>query len=347
MGINIGAFFATLLCGYLGETYGWKYGFGTAGLGMLFGLATFMRGRKYLLGHAEPRNPEVLKKKSVIGLSMENTIYFCAVLSTGIIWQMLQFHHIVANGLDVLSIIVLIGIIWFITTQCTSDERDQMAVLIVLILSTVVFWALFEQAAGSMTLYSDRVLNRESLGVTWTAAQFGSLNALFIFTLAPVFAWLWSTLGKRGLEPSIPVKFSIGIIQAGLGFGALVVGASMPDETGKVAAYWMVLAYLLHTTGELCLSPVGLSAVTKLAVPRVIGVMMGAWFLAMAYSEYVAVQIAKLATIETHMGTVTNIAAALESYTELFNNLFYFGLACGVLLLLISPILKKFMHGVN
>jgi len=260
---------------------------------------------------------------------------------------MLQFHHVVATGLDVLSMVVLLGMAWFITTQCTPDERDQMSVLVVLIISTVVFWALFEQAAGSMTLYADRVLDRKYLGITWTAAQFGSLNALFIFTLAPGFAWLWSTLGKKGLEPSIPVKFSLGIMQAGLGFGALVIGASMPDESGKVAAYWMVLAYLLHTTGELCLSPVGLSAVTKLAVPRVVGVMMGAWFLATAYSEYIAVQIAKFAAVETHRGQVTDIAAALASYTELFTNLLYFGVACGLLLLLISPILKKFMHGVN
>lgn len=347
MGINIGAFCATLLCGYLGETYGWKYGFGTAGLGMLVGLLTFIRGQKHLHGHAEPHDPASLKDKSIIGLSMESTIYLCGVLSVGIIWQMLQFHLVVASALDILSIIVLLGMTWFITTQCTPDERDQMAVLIVLIISTVVFWALFEQAAGSMTLYADRVLNRESLGITWTAAQFGSLNALFIFTLAPGFAWLWSTLGKKGLEPSTPVKFSLGIMQAGLGFGALVVGASMPDESGKVAAYWMVLAYLLHTTGELCLSPVGLSAVTKLAVPRVVGVMMGAWFLAMAYSEYVAVQIAKFAAVDTHKGQVTDIAQALASYTNLFENLLYFGLGCGLLLLVISPILKKFMHGVH
>ena len=347
MGINIGAFTATLLCGYLGETYGWKYGFGVAGIGMLVGLVTFIRGQKYLQGHAEPHNPKLLQQKSTIGLSKEMTIYLCGLLAVAVVWQMLQFHAVVEATLNGLSILVLLGLTWFITVHCNSVERGRMGVLIVLIISTVIFWSLFEQSAASMTLYADRVLEREYLGITWTASQFGSLNPFFIFLLAPCFAWLWSTLGKRGLEPSTPVKFALGIMQAGLGFGALVLGASMPNEAGKVAAFWMILAYLLHTTGELCLSPVGLSAVTKLAVPKVVGVMMGSWFLATAYSEYVAVQIAKLASIETVNGTVTDINAALSSYTELFSQLLYLGLGCGVLLLLISPILKKFMHGVN
>lgn len=198
-----------------------------------------------------------------------------------------------------------------------------------------------------MTLYADRVMDRNILGLQLTASQFGSLNALFIFLFAPLFAWLWTTLGRRGLEPSTPVKFALGIAQAGLGFGALVIGASMPNEAGLVAGYWMVLAYLLHTTGELCLSPVGLSAVTKLAVPSVVGVMMGSWFLATAYSEFVAAQLAKLAAIETIDGNVADVSAALASYTGLFGDLLLVGLAVGALLLLISPLLKKMMHGIH
>ena len=222
-----------------------------------------------------------------------------------------------------------------------------MIVLIILILSTVVFWALFEQAAASMTLYADRVLNRNILGIELTASQFGALNSMFIFLFAPIFAWLWMALARRGLEPSTPVKFALGIAQAGLGFGALVIGASMPDESGRVLAYWMVLAYLLHTTGELCLSPVGLSAVTKLAVPSVVGLMMGAWFLATAYSEFVAVQLAKIAAIETVDGAVVDISLALASYTELFTYLLWLGLAVAAVMLLISPVLKKMMRGIH
>ncbi|RLA60360.1 MAG: MFS transporter [Gammaproteobacteria bacterium] len=347
MGINIGAFAATLLCGYLGETYGWRYGFGAAGIGMVIGLVTFIHGQKHLHGHAEPHNAALLKQRSAIGLSKELTIYLCGLMAVVVAWQMLQFHGAVGSTLNVLSVAVLIGLAWFITAKCNPVERSRMLVLITLTLSTVVFWALFEQASASMTLYADRVMDRHIFGFELTASQFGALNAMFIFLFAPFFAWLWTTLDRRGLEPSTPVKFALGIAQAGLGFGALVVGAATPDASGLVAGYWMVLAYLLHTTGELCLSPVGLSAVTKLAVPSVVGVMMGSWFLATAYSEFVAVQLAKLAAVETVNGAVADVGVALASYTELFGNLLYVGLAFAALLLLVSPLLKKMMHGIH
>lgn len=347
MGINIGSFAATLLCGYLGETYGWAYGFGAAGIGMLVGLVTFILGQKDLHGHAEPQHPERLAEKSVVGLSKEWSIYLCSLGGVVVAWQMLQFHGAVGMALNALSIAVLLGLGWFIATQCDSVERGRMIALIVLTVSTVVFWALFEQSAASMTLFADRVMDRSFFGIEFTASQFGALNAMFIFLLAPGFAWLWTVLGRKGLEPSTPVKFALGIAQAGLGFGALVWGASMPDEAGLVAGYWMVLAYLLHTTGELCLSPVGLSAVTKLAVPSVVGVMMGSWFLATAYSEFVAAQLAKLAAIETVDGSVTDIGVALDSYTSLFSDLFYVGLGVALTLLIISPVLRRLMHGVH
>ena len=347
MGINLGAFAATILCGYLGETYGWSYGFGAAGIGMAFGLATFLLGQKHLHGHAEPKDIELLKERSFIGVSKELLIYLCSLICVVAVWQMLQFHGAVGHALNLLSGAVLLGLIWFVTVKCNAVERSRMIVLIVLTMSTVVFWALFEQSAASMTLYADRVLNRDLLGFELNASQFGAMNPLFIFIFAPVFAWLWTALARRGIEPSTPVKFSLGIAQAGLGFGALVWGASFPDEMGQVAAYWMVLAYLLHTCGELCLSPVGLSAVTKLAVPSIVGVMMGAWFLATAYSEFVAVQLSKLAAIETVDGGVVDIDLALASYTELFSSLFWVGLGAAAVLLVLSPVLKKMMHGIN
>lgn len=347
MGINIGAFTATLLCGYLGETYGWQYGFGAAGIGMVIGLITFLGGQKHLHGLAEPRDPALLKAASPVGISNEWSIYLGSLVGILVVWQMLQFHSAVGTLLNVLSLAVAAGLAWFLTYRCTPIERSRMLVLMVLTLSTVVFWALFEQGAASMTLYADRVMDKNLLGIEWRASQFGSLNSLFIFLLAPLFAWLWTTLGRRQLEPSTPVKFALGIAQAGLGFGALVIGASQPNEAGYVAAYWMVLAYLLHTMGELCLSPVGLSAVTKLAVPSVVGVMMGTWFLATAYSEFVAVQLAKLAAIDTVDGTVTDVASALSGYTALFEKLLYLGLGVAALMLLISPLLKRMMHGIK
>lgn len=347
MGINLGSFTATLLCGYLGETLGWSYGFGAAGIGMLIGLATFMYGQRYLRGLAEPPENAGLDQPMLLGISREKSIYIGALLGVVVLWQLLQTHALVGIALNTMSFVALVGILWFVFTQCDPIERNRMLVLVILTLSTVVFWALFEQSAASMTLFADRVMDRQVFGITPTASQYGSLNAMFIFLLAPLFAWLWTTLGRRQLEPSTPVKFAFGIAFAGLGFFALVLGSQFQDDLGRVAGYWMILAYLFHTCGELCLSPVGLSAVTKLAVHRVVGVMMGCWFLATAYSEFVAAQLAKLAAVDTSGGQVTDTGAALLRYTDLFEKLGWVGLAVGAILLLLSPLLRRMMHGLH
>ena len=347
MGINIGAFAATLLCGWLGEVYGWSWGFGAAGIGMLFGLVFFQWGQKFLAGHGKPTEPARLKQNlGLPGLTLEGAIYLGSFIIVAIVWQLVQLTDTVGVLLDGISLAVLAGLAWFLITRCDKVERERMFVLIVLTLSTVVFWALFEQAAGSMTLYADRATDKMLFGVSLTAAQFGAANAFFIFTLAPFFALLWTRLAKKGWEPSTPVKFSFGIAQAGLGFGALVYGAQFPDQAGMVSAWWLILAYLLHTTGELCLSPVGLSAVTKLAVPSVVGVMMGTWFLASAYSSYVAAQIAAIAVRPASEGAM-DVAAAAAGYTELFSQLLFIGLAGALALLVFSPLLKRMMHGVR
>ncbi|MFK7830730.1 MAG: peptide MFS transporter [Congregibacter sp.] len=347
MGINIGSFTATLLCGYLGETLGWNYGFGAAGIGMLLGLAVFIYGQKHLRGLAEPPLDAGLDQRAIFVLRREQSIYLGALVAVVVVWQMLQFNAAVGALLNALSLAVVAGLAWYLLAHCDAVQRSRMIVLIVLTISTVFFWALFEQTAASMTLFADRAMNREIFGVTLTASQYGAMNPMFIFMLAPVFAWLWSFLNARGLEPSTPVKFGLGITQAGLGFGALVLGAANPDQAGLVSGYWLLLAYLLHTSGELCLSPVGLSAVTKLAVPGVVGVMMGSWFLAMAYSGFVAVQLSKLAAVTTVGGEVTNIETALASYSALFSDLLWVGLGAGVIILLLSPLLRRMMHGIH
>ena len=411
MGINIGSFAATLLCGWLGETFGWKYGFGAAGIGMIIGLISFSWGQKFLHGHAEPSDPDRLKQKVFGPINKEWSIYLLSLPVLGVFWLLVQHEPVVLLTQNVflivaivsivlysmvyrktagsntvayafaavaivagiytvlanldhmpaflpnsvaiaeyslyLAIALIVGFVVYGFKTHNSDEFGRTVVLMVLILTTVVFWALFEQSAGSMTLFADRVVDRELGTVTVTAAQFGSLNAGFIFLLALPFAWLWVWLAKRNMEPSTPVKFGLGIIQVGLGFGALVFGAQFPDAAGKIAMIWLVLAYLLHTTGELCLSPVGLSAVTKLSIGRVVGVSMGTWFLATALSETVATRLGKMAAIATEGGEVTNSAGALATYTQLFEFLMYVGLGVGVFVLLISPLLRRGMHGVH
>jgi POT family proton-dependent oligopeptide transporter len=407
MGINIGSFLATILCGWLGETYGWKYGFGAAGLGMIIGLFTFTWGQKFLHGHAEPTDPERIKKRFLGPVNVEWAIYILSLPVLGVIWWLVQHEHVVLATQNVFLLVAIVGLILYSMVYKKGGENNGVAytvaavavaagiyavlvnlhfiqgseqlaeyvlygaialiiafvvygfmthnseefgrtvVLMFLILTTVVFWALFEQSAGSMTLYADRVVDRTAGGITFTAAQFGSLNAMFIWILAIPFAVLWTFLSKRNLEPTTPVKFGLGIIQAGLGFGALVYGAQFPDAAGKVAMIWLILAYMLHTTGELCLSPVGLSAVTKLSIGRVVGVSMGTWFLATALSETVATRLGKLAAVQTSQGEVSDAATALATYTQLFEFLMYVGLGVGVLVLLVSPLLKRGMHGVH
>jgi POT family proton-dependent oligopeptide transporter len=165
--------------------------------------------------------------------------------------------------------------------------------------------------------------------------------------LAIPFATLWTWLAKKNMEPSTPVKFGLGILQAGLGFGSLVYGAQHPDQFGQVAMIWLILAYLFHTTGELCLSPVGLSAVTKLSIGNVVGVSMGTWFLATALSETVATRLGKMAAISVDGNETADAATALATYTQLFEFLMWVGLGAGIFMIVISPILRRWMHGIH
>jgi POT family proton-dependent oligopeptide transporter len=347
MGINLGSFAATIICVYLGETYGWRYGFGAAGIGMLFGLVTFTKGLKYLRGLAEPPNVAVLAEKVWGLISREYLIYLTAILSLSVFWLVIQHEPVVFAAQQLLLIVSGVGLIAYAALKGSKEEFQQMLVLMVLIGSTIVFWALFEQAAGSMTLFADRVVERNIAGIEISAGQFGSLNAGFIIMLALPFAALWVWLEKFRLNPNLPVKFALGIIQAGLGFGVLVFGAQFPDEAGKISLWWLVLAYLIHTTGELCLSPVGLSAVTKLAIHRVVGLSMGVWFLATALSETLAMRLGKLAAIDTQGGELNSVSDNLIIYTQLFEFLMWIGIGTGIVVLLISPLLKRGMHGIR
>ncbi len=347
MGINIGSFTATLLCGWLGETYGWGYGFGAAGIGMFFGLIFFLYGQKYLYGHADPTDPDKLSKKLLGPINVEWTIYLLTILSLPLVWFVVQREAWVHSGQWVFLAAAAGFLMFYAFAKSTRIERHRIFVLIILILSTIVFWALFEQAGASMTFFADRVMEREAFGIEFKASQFGSLNAGFIILLAPLFAWMWVWLSKRNLEPSTPAKFGLGLIQAGLGFGALVLGATMPEASGKVAMIWLVLAYLLHTTGELALSPVGLSAVTKLAPSKIVGFSMGTWFLATALSETLATRLSKFAAFDGDATATMTMAEQVAKYSELFNFLMWLGVGMGVFMLIITPLLKKGMHGVH
>ena len=339
MGINLGSFLATIICVWLGEEYGWSYGFGAAGIGMLLGLVTFVKGKKYLLGKGESSVPELLNK-TTFGVKNEWIIYGLSALSAVVFWQMVQSHEVVSNALIVAGAISFAYILYYAITQLDGKAREQLFALTILIVFTIIFWALFEQAYTSLNLFADRVLDRGDI----PAGNFLSLNALFIIILAPVFAWLWVKLGKY--NPNTAVKFSFALMLVGLGFGSLVLGINL-SGLGKVAMIWLVITYFLHTCGELCLSPVGLSAVTKLSPTKIVGFMMGVWFLATASSEFIASLLANIASVDTSNGLAPDLNLAKESYLILFEYLFYTGLGFGVLLLVFSPVIKKLMHGVR
>jgi POT family proton-dependent oligopeptide transporter len=347
MGINIGAASASLLCGYLGETYGWRYGFGLAGIGMLLGLLIFLRGQKHLEGHAEPRDPDLLRQRVFALFTREHLIYLGALVAVVGAWYLIQHNAHIGQLLTGFGVVVVGAVLAFSLFKCDGTERDRMLVALGLTAFSVLFWSLFEQAGSSLNLFADRNVDRTLLGMEIKASMFQSLNPAFIIILAPLFSALWLWLARRGLEPSTPVKFALGLIQAGLGFMALVFGAQFAGDDFTVAMFWLALAYFLHTTGELCVSPVGLSMVTKLSVKRVVGMMMGVWLLSNSAAHYIAALIASETSVETVGGAVLDPEQSLVAYMDVFEYIGIVGMIGGVVLLLISPIMRRAMHGIR
>jgi len=343
MGINIGAFTATLLCGYLGEEIGWAWGFGAAGIGMLVGLIIFLWGQKYLEGLAEPPSEKYKEKK--VGITFENWAYISGIVMVLTTWFLVQNSQLVGQLLGGFGFIFIGAWLIYALFKCDPEERDRLIVVGILILFSLIFWALFEQAGSSLNILTDRGVDRVIFGWEVPASMFQSLNAGFIFTIAPLFALLWIALAKRNMEPSTPIKFSIGIVFVGLGFLALVYGMKLSDglQTGVM---WIILIYLLHTLGELCLSPVGLSSVTKLSPQRIVGFMMGMWFFASAAGNYVAGLIARATSSESSgvSGEVYNLAQK-QSFIDVYTDVGLMAIGCGIILALITPLLKKLMHG--
>ena len=343
VGINLGATVAGIVVGYLGQTFGWAYGFGLAGVGMLVGLVTFIRGQRLFEGAGLPSDPVRLRAAVAAGITRERLIYLLGLVAVVGAWKLVQWHELVGDLLTFAAVVTVGGLVLFAVLRLEPVDRDRLLVVLFLTAVSVVFWAFFEQAGSSMNLFTDRNVDRHAFGVDWRASQFQSLNPAFILLLGPLFSMLWVGLSKRGWEPSTPAKFGLGIVQVGLGFAALVYGAHHADAQGLVAAGWVALAYLLHTTGELCLSPVGLSMVTRLSVPRVVGLMMGVWFLASAFSHYVGGLIAAGAST-SEAGATLSASESLAVYADTFGYVAWVGVGVGAGVLILAPLLKRFMH---
>jgi len=345
VGINLGAVLATSLCAWLGIEYGWAYGFGLAGIGMLFGLATFILGQSWLEGRGEPREPERLSRKSFLGLPFEAIFWIGGLVAVFPTWLLMQRHELIASTLPWLAGIIFALVVGYTVIKLKGAERSRMLVAQVLIFFSVLFWALFEQAGSSLTLFADQSTEMPSW---FNAAQTQTFNPGIIVIFGPLLAALWVWLAKRNIEPSTPVKFSMGLMFVGAGFLVLTwAAANAANVDFRVPLLFLFLTYFLHTLGELCLSPVGLSMITKLSVDRVVGMMMGVWFLSSSVAHIAAGFIAQATATDTVAGVVTSPELALATYGSIFGTIGWVGVGVGLLLLVISPILKKGMAGIR
>jgi proton-dependent oligopeptide transporter, POT family len=335
MGINLGAAAGSLLCGYLGETYGWSYGFGAAGVGMLLGLVVFVIFKPLLLGRGEPSDPAALKRR-VAGLPLEWLIYVTGVAAVGIIWLLIQYQDVIGWLLMVAGAILVGFVLFTAITRLSPHDRDRIFAAMFLIFGSILFWALFEQAGSSLNLYTDRYVDRAGV----PASMFQSINAIYIVLLGPVFAGLWTWLARNGLEPSTPAKFGLAMIQLGAGFLVLVAGAALGASGTQTAVLFIFLIYLLHTTGELCISPVGLSAMNRLAPAHMASLIMGTWFFASATGNFMAGQIAAATGSEKASGE----GAAQQVVLDVYNQIGWIAAAVGVGIIIISPLIKRLMH---
>jgi proton-dependent oligopeptide transporter, POT family len=352
MGINAGAFFAPLICaGVIGAKYGYGWGFVTAAIGMIFGLAVFQFLRSWL-GH--------------VGASIEGkkgwgpvfqVLAGAAVMAVPVYFLLSQSD--ILGGVLVVMLIGLAG--YFVFSGIQSGEKEQLhkyIAMLILFVGNMVFWALFEQAGSSLNFLAEEHVNMPQgdwlPGFIRHFSVFQSVNAVFIVAIAPVFAGMWPALDKKGMNPSIPRKFAIGLVMVAAGFALLVFAIkSFTTDGSRISWVWLTLTYLIHTMAELCISPIGLSMVTKLARPQETGLAMGGWFLSIAVANYAAGKIAAIATGGGHEATATTAKVVfsagekLSQYSDVFLNLTYGGLVIGATYFVLAPLINKLMHGVK
>ena len=349
MSVNLGAFFSPILCGIVGETYGWHYGFTIAGIGMLAGLFIFLKFG-HIIDYHENINAEtgektleyrplggVPDKESLVqkfcGLSKEIWIYALCVISTFGIALLVKHYEIMSYVIFPLSLAIL-GFIFVIALRSSKVERDRLFVILILLLFITLFWTFFEQAGSSLTLYASENVNRNFLGNVIPASLFQSVNPMFILIFASPLSILWMQLAQRKKEPSTPIKFAMGILLLSIGF--LLLGLAprfLSFETiaendtilkiAAVPAIFLVLSYMFQTLGELCLSPIGLSMVSRLAPPKIVGMVIGAWYLSSSLAFQVGGWIANLTTDESSYEIADNsentetIDESTASYTAI------------------------------
>jgi proton-dependent oligopeptide transporter, POT family len=336
MGINLGAFIAPLVCGYLGQRINWHIGFTAAGFGMVIGIVQYVLGGKYL-GDAGlhpasgPANDDLRKRTRVWGAAGIALVVLIALALNFDLVPISAKAFADAAGYLLLGTTIVFFAWLFFGGDWTTAERRRLFAIGALFLAAALFWSEFEQAGSTLNLFGDRATRTSVLGWSFPSSYFQVLQPLFIITFAPIFAWVWIRLGSR--EPSSPAKFAIGLLLVGSGFALLVVASSLSAQGVKVSPWWLVVTYLLHTFGELSISPVGLSATTKLAPARVGGLMMGVWFLGIAVGNFIG-------------GRVASLYSAMP-LPRLFGVVAAAAIVGGIVMFALTPPIKRLMGTVN
>lgn len=357
-GINLGSIGGQIACPFFVDWFGWWAGFLVVALGMLVGYALIQFEGGKLAGYGEPpqsAGPDramliyILSIVSipVFYLIFRNVMDTPAAAAGSGLWGYIAATPFLGKVLFVTFLAAVIGIPIWSWRVGDRTEFQMMLAAIILVVFNVTFWTLFEQAASSLTLFADRNTTLELFGIAISAPQTQNFNPITIVIFAPILSWLWVKLAKKGWEPSIQVKFGIALILVGLGFVVLAWSGNTANEAFRVSLWWLVLTYFLHSIAELCISPVGLSMITKLSIARVVGMMMGVWFLSISIGEYLAGAAAQAASVQTVGGEVTNPELALHTYMRIFMTGGELTMIAGVVLLAISPWLRKLMHGVT
>ena len=346
-GMNLGAFWAGVAPGLVGAAVGWWAGFGLGAIGMAAGLIGFILGKPLLQGKGEPPAPERLKQPVIGPVNLEWALYGLGLVGVGAAFVLVAHNAWVERLLMVSTVLILGYIAWYMIFRCNKIQRERLGLALVLILGSLVFWTLFEQAGTSLNLFANSNVNLSVGAFVMTTAQTQAINPGFILIFAPVFAALWTWLARFKLDPNPVWKFGLALIQVGVGFLLLVYGAAFVDQQFRIPLAFLVLAYMLHTTGELCLSPVGLSEVTKLAPPALLSTMVAVWFLALSIANAVGAEIAKFTGSETVGGQVLDRHASLLAANHIFTLIGWVAIGVGALYLALGPWLKRWSHGAN
>ena len=349
MGINIGGWVAPLLCGWLAATYGWHYGFGLAGIGMLTGLIVFYRGIKSgVFGdQGLAPNTEALTQKKM-RISRENWVTILSVLSVPVMALLLASYSPIFGEDNIVNLIfkgvgvLILAYLGYILYQASADERNKLFVAILITLFMTIFWGFHELSGSVITLFSARNVELTLM----SAAQTNSLNSMFIILFAIPISMLWTWLSRRNLNPRTPYKFGMGLLFAGSSFYVLAISGFSANEQGLVPFGYLLLMYFLLSIGELFMSPVGLSKITSLSPKRIVAFMMGVWFLSSAFAFQVVGFIGKKLSVEGDSATAGGMQT-LELYTDGFMLIAQYSLGAGVLVLLFSPLMKRLMGDVH